>query len=203
MSPLTKTVKPGERLERLTEELQGSWPCTILYALQLPPCNPEAAFHTVPHFQPCVAFHNSSSWFQPSCADLRGWTDPGDKEPEEGQWWNPAVSNSQFLLRFTMEGDPSMSPISPLHDGIYPSHQDHLPAAFTNISACCKHIWHLGIKIPQEFAFDQCQPRPPKRFFCPTSDFLLPKVNRLMIPWVSLFHKRHHCKAPVCVSPSW
>lgn len=55
----------------------------ILYALQLSPCNPEAAFYTVPHFQLCMVFHDSSFWFQSSCAGLLGWTNPGNKEPKE------------------------------------------------------------------------------------------------------------------------
>lgn len=58
MSPLTVTVKLGERLERL-EKTAGN--TAILYALQLSPCNPEAAFYTVPHLQHSMVFHDSSS----------------------------------------------------------------------------------------------------------------------------------------------
>lgn len=126
------------------------------------------------------------------------------KSQKRGQWWNPAVTKFQFLLRFTtaVSGDPSTSPISPLHDGMYPPHLDHLPAAFTNKSAYCRCIWNLRINFSQAFPFDESQLKP-KRFFCPTTDFLLPKVNRPTIPSVSLFHKKHHGNTPVCVSPSW
>lgn len=203
MSPLTKQLSLEEtgKADRRT--------AGIIRAMHYPLC---PAALSLP-FRSCVPYSTSFSalhglwWFLflipiflCGVARMnRSWR----QKAKRGPVMKPAVSNFQFLLRFSVEEDPSMSPISPLHDGIYPCHQDHQPAAFTNISAYCKGIWHLRIKIPQAFAFDQSQPRPPKRFFRPSSDFLLPKVNRLMIPWVSLFHKRHHCKAPVCVSPSW
>lgn len=171
-------------------------PCSSLLAIQKLPSLQYLIFSTV---RSSMIPHPDSNLPVRVCTD-----EPilGTKSQKRGQWWNPAVSNFQFLLRFATAGDTSISPISPLHDGIYASRQDHLPAAFTNKSAYCRHIWHLRIKILQTFAFDEFQPRQPKRFFCPTADFPLPKVNRPMIPSVSFFHKRHHYKAPVCVSPS-
>lgn len=128
----------------------------------------------------------------------------GAKRGASDETQQSTIPSFQFLLIFTtaIAGGPT---ISPLHDGICTSlsHQDHLSAALTNKPAHCRPIWHLRIKIPQAFAFDESQPRYPHRSSCPTADLLLPKANRLTIPLVSLFHKRQHYNGPVCMSHSW
>lgn len=104
MPSLTKTVKLGEWLERLTR-LQVSWPSFM-------PCSSLPAIQKLPSIQYLIFSSVWSFMIPPPDFNLpvRVCSDEpilGTKNQKRGQWWNTAVSNFQFLLRFSMAETPA------------------------------------------------------------------------------------------------
>lgn len=89
----------------------------------------------------------------------------GTRSQERDQQWNLAVNSSWFSVSTQSHHGNSKGPyqFSSSWWDASPSYQDHLPAALTNTFAHHRPVWHLRIKIPWEFAFDESQPRQPNR----------------------------------------
>lgn len=157
MPPLTKTVKLGEWLERLTR-LQVTWPSFM-------PCSSLLQSRSCLLYSTSFSALYGLSWFLLLIPIFlcgfarmnRSWEQRTKREASDERQQSVIFN---FYSDSQWQGPQHFS-ISPPQDGTYPSHQDHPPAAFTNKSAFCRHIWHLRIRIPQAFAFDESQPKQP------------------------------------------